>query len=69
MRIDAPTSQVMESTFPDISQQVTMSSAAFDAEMKLFVDAEFERRRHIRDMDESVQTIPRDVLVEASEGM
>ncbi|KAB5522073.1 hypothetical protein GE09DRAFT_1230144 [Coniochaeta sp. 2T2.1] len=46
-----------------------MSSAAFEAEMKLYIDAEFERRRHIRDMDESLQAILRDVLVEASEGM
>ncbi|KAK4213742.1 hypothetical protein QBC37DRAFT_422518 [Rhypophila decipiens] len=49
------------------SLAITASSQA--TEMKAFVDAEFERRRHIRTLDKDLEDIIRDVLVGASEGM
>jgi hypothetical protein len=68
-RTDAPVSQIIRTVFPDIDHEITMSSAALASEMKNFVEAEFTRRRHIRNMDESLEVIMKDVLVEASEGM
>jgi hypothetical protein len=39
------------------------------AEMKGFIEAEFERCRHVRQLDASLEEIIKDVLVGASEGM
>jgi hypothetical protein len=68
-RADAPVSQVLRSIFPEIDHQISMSPAALTSEMKSFVEAEFERRRHIRVIDKLLETIIKDVLVGASEGM
>ncbi|KAK1749810.1 hypothetical protein QBC47DRAFT_465375 [Echria macrotheca] len=68
-RADAPVSGVIMSIFPRIDYQVSMSSPAAVADMESFVEAEFERRRHVRKLDVSLEGIVKDVLVGASEGM
>jgi len=68
-RTDAPVSRIVSSIFPRIEHQVSMSSPPMLAEMKGFVEAEFERRRHVRRLDVSLEEIVKDVLVGASEGM
>ncbi|KAH8904984.1 hypothetical protein BR93DRAFT_759718 [Coniochaeta sp. PMI_546] len=68
-RTDSPISRLVRAIFPVVDYEVTMACAAATHEMKCFVEAELERRRHIRNLDESLAAIIKDVLVEASEGM
>ncbi|KAI8625500.1 hypothetical protein F5Y19DRAFT_479607 [Xylariaceae sp. FL1651] len=68
-RTDAPASQTLTSVYPTIDHQITMSLATMANEMKYFVEAEFERRRHIRNLDRSLEDIIKEVLIGASEGM
>jgi len=67
-RTQAPISGVIQSLFSARSP-ISMASDSMMADMKRFVDAEFERRRHIRNLDRSLEDIIKEVLIPASEGM
>lgn len=49
--------------------EISITSPAIVADMKDLVEAEFERNRHIRNLEGSLEEILKEVLVGASEGM
>ncbi|KAK3331441.1 hypothetical protein B0H66DRAFT_97208 [Apodospora peruviana] len=67
-RTDAPINERIGTLFSE-AFTITMTPSTLSSEMHSFIDAEFERRQHIRRLDKSLEEIIKAVLVEASEGM
>ena len=73
-RTNAPTTRAISSHLSGTysiqsTYEIGKHDPSEDAEMKAFIDAELERRRHIRDLDKRLEEIIKAVLFEASEGM
>ncbi|KAK0613581.1 hypothetical protein B0T14DRAFT_281888 [Immersiella caudata] len=68
-RTGAPVSKRLHPLFPFRKFEIRMGTPAMIADMKEFVEAEFERHRHLRDLDVSTEKMLKDVLVGAADGM
>lgn len=69
-RSASPLSIVISNAFrTDDLYSVAMSCPVAEDEMRMFINAEFERRRHVRELDPSLEETLKEFLIEASEGM
>jgi archaellum biogenesis ATPase FlaH len=60
---------VLVTMFAPIDHHITLTSETISSDLKSYVEAEIERRRHIRHLEPSLEAIVKDVLVKASDGM
>jgi len=69
-RSGAPISTAISDVFrKEEIYSVTMSSPVAQDEMRAFINAEFERRRHVRQLDPSLEETLKEFLIQASQGM
>jgi len=68
-RTGAPVGSSLVSIFSNVDHEITLATETLQHDMREFVEAEFDRRRHVRVMDPSLEAIIKDVLIDASDGM